>query len=701
MSSSESKVTVFPNSRQLLEAYKAKQGLGKEDSDALGMNLVEPGSETALALQRIFGYSIKSPCVTITCPSWPESYLRLRILGAVKSGSSKYLSPKNSSHGHPYLTPGLDWPSIKADASVPIIITEGEITAYWGCKKGGTVVGLPGVTMIAPLFDGSWEWSGRTVSVAFDHDEGYLAGTYKPEVAGALGRLCDKLMLAGVNVNVLDIGKVCSDPTQKWGLDDYLRTGGSWEALLSTAHEPPEWCEHMAFFNENCVYVRADKPHIWNKLDGTRQSKTDFLTTHSNRQRPIISRRADAPPRTEFLANTWLQSPNRPDAREYVFDPSEPTGYLPDRLAINAWQGWPDWERVRGINGDCSDIIPDFDHYLNRIFGEHKDLFCCWVAHLLNRPQDPTSLAWYIRSSIQGIGKSLIGEVLVQLTGVHGGSIPATRVFDKFASADTANIIMTLVDEIDVLNTVKPGQIRDMITRTHEYIELKGLTAFKIAHRKRYLFTSNSPSGMKLESNNRRVVVIRPNITKAEAIEHGWSEYLKKFLAPAINPKVVGENQGYLAEVYHHFVTYDGWEEFDPLMDAPQTAAGLEVIEAGEDSGDNAIRQFIEAVEGEEWFALRSSVSPGENRLYSKLKDELSTIYAVARKQVSEDGAKSYMTVFSRDYIQLKTKSDGTRHENLVDPRVPPSDVKASASKWGMVWSQFVDGIKPIGRSKF
>lgn len=668
-STGQSKVTTLPNARQLLEAYKTKQGLGQDDADALGMKLVEPGTELALALQRILGYSIKIPCATITCPSWPENYLRLRKLGPIAKGDGKYLSPKKSRHGHPYLTPGLDWNSIKADPTKPVAIAEGEITAYWGCKMGGTVVGIPGVDMETPLFDGSWEWHGRTVSVTFDHDEGYPAGTYKPEVTRALGKLCYKLLSAGADVVVLDIGKVCSDPSQKWGLDDYLRAGGTWEALIGTAHEPPEWCEHLTYFNENCVVVSGDKPHIWNKLDGSRMAISAFHQFYTKWTR--IDRTNPERPRIVRTSNTWTDSPSRPEAVGYVYDPSGEFGHDPKTKLINMWEGYPDhsdkgeWDWSQELES-CRSAVLELDYLLQRHFGPHKDLFCCWIGHMLTKPWEPTTLHFFNRSPLKGNGKSLIGLIVRRLTGpVAGREVDPDLEMEPFSVTGKDKSIFEDWPEVKLRN-VSAGRIRNMLTAEKISIHPKGLTAFSITNLKRHYFSSNVDAPMEIDADERRLVAVEPDIRVAEFKEE-FADWVHWFAAFALN------DPDFLGDAWRYFTEYAGVESFDPLQRAPQTEALLGMAMASKSSTRNAVDILVERVNADvpDWFAI-GGVLRGKNKLGQAIRNALRPHgWDHATKKVAmANGIKVDALVFAKADFRLRWEKDKQYHITCTDPRL-------------------------------
>jgi putative DNA primase/helicase len=133
---------------------------------------------------------------------------------------AKYLSPRKAGN-HLYIPP--TYTDELQDASIPVIITEGEKKALKGAQEltGYVVLALPGVwcfrnkdkTLIKDF--GRIRWDGRLVYIAYDSD---LA--QKPEVQQAENGLAEALF------HLHPLVRLCRIPAaadgSKQGLDDYL-----------------------------------------------------------------------------------------------------------------------------------------------------------------------------------------------------------------------------------------------------------------------------------------------------------------------------------------------------------------------------------------------------------------------------------------------------------------------------------------------
>ncbi len=138
----------------------------------------------------------------------------------------KYHQPAGSTP-HLYLPPLLNWRTVAADSTIPIVITEGEKKAAAGCQEGLTVVGIAGVwcwrmkledgeRLVLPELD-LWAWKGRRVEIVPDSDVWrpnkmlqVLAGFY------ALGMELTHRGAQVLLVRISEMGNI------KVGLDDFI-----------------------------------------------------------------------------------------------------------------------------------------------------------------------------------------------------------------------------------------------------------------------------------------------------------------------------------------------------------------------------------------------------------------------------------------------------------------------------------------------
>lgn len=137
--------------------------------------------------------------------------------------------------------PGLDWPAIRTDASVPLVITEAEAKAAAAAKHKFPAVAVAGVSSwrgSAPgsLLDGldDFTWKDRRVLIVFDHDVKEKSGS-----AIEAQRLAVALRGRGAVARIVVLPLIFG-PTEKVGLDDYLREcdAAEFRKLIEEAESP-------------------------------------------------------------------------------------------------------------------------------------------------------------------------------------------------------------------------------------------------------------------------------------------------------------------------------------------------------------------------------------------------------------------------------------------------------------------------------
>lgn len=557
-----SNVSRIPTPRSLYEQWIADQGLTASDVAAMQLALVDPVDVAPTLGFNPDAYSVFIPYA----PAGSPGYIRVRRLG-VKD--NKYMSPKGSGCAPPYLPPvaGYDWMDIKADPSRPVAIAEGEVKSYWGSKMGFPTVGIGGVDMQETLFDGSWIWRGRIVCIAFDHDLGQDPGQYKPGVALALGKLCSSLVERGADVKVLGLGWVNPTPSQKCGLDDYLRAGGEWKALIATEQPPPEWCSELAAMLDECVYVTGtNHVHVYNLKNGSRKSPADFHDTHIEKKREV--RGEGGKPKVKPISRIWIEHPGRVTVGGYTMDPRQSFGVRDG--SINLWRGYPTWPQGREGVGE------QWQRFMEGLFGEHWKWVGLWTGHMLNRPWEPTNQAVMLTTRVQGIGKSLYGDIVRDLCGVHGLECSAGRMFDKFNSAMEGKTFI-VVNELDIKFSAKEGAMNDLLSAETVTVEQKGKDTIELPNLRRWYTTTNASSPCRLSAGQRRVLVVAP--PRVEGDTRGeWGTWVRETVA---GYRRDGQAMGAIREWFDSLWWSSGEGEgvWNPTKPVERTAEGDELAE--------------------------------------------------------------------------------------------------------------------------
>jgi hypothetical protein len=617
----------------------------------MGLKLLDPAN-----VSKVLNYPCRYSGVLIPYPG--EDYLRVRLLDCAER---KYSSPLNSGCGPLYLPPlstqgsvPLDWSDIKVDTGVPIVITEGEVKSYWGCKTGAVVIGLGGVDMQAKLVDGNWRWSGRLVNICFDHDAGQEPGQYKPGVANALGRLCSLMIEQGAVVNVIHVGQVASAAgvVGKCGLDDYLRAGGKWPALLATAAPAPEWCEMLSAMLDECVYVvGTNHTHVFNLVNKSRKAPADFHDAHVEKKRIVVGEGGKG--RVRQISNIWMEHPGRLTVDGYDLNPR--LSYGVQGRVINLWEGYPNWRL--GSAERTAEVMAEWQRFMEGLFGEHWAWVGLWAGHILNRPWERSTQAVMVLSMVQGLGKSLFGDILKDLCGKHGLEGRSSRMFSGFNAEQEAKTFV-MVNELDVKFSAREGQLNDLLTAEVVEIEQKGKDVISLPNLRRWYFTTNTSSPCRLSRGQRRILVVTPPRLMADT-RGEWGDWVREVVAK------FRKSEADLAAIRKWFddlwygdrvdsgelaargLAGDG--EWDATAQVPITQEALDAAEASMTTMQITAEHILEWIRERDggWAAVHPDLRKRDVKMFGDLTALVKAHGGyVGQKTIKEDGVVKAYTIY-------------------------------------------------------
>ena len=426
---------------------------------------------------------------------------------------NKYLSPKNSgSFAYLPQVEGIDWPHISVDATEPLVITEGEYKSIAACKRGVICVGLGGAWNFKSKSGGlctpldKFEFEGRTVCIVYDADkESTRDQPYKSHVSKASVQLASMLEKRGAKVFLLYIAhtKIFVEG-QKMGLDDYFEAGGSLDDLMETRSEPSMEPQLAEMMRKYAIYM-GTKSHVLSLETGATYAMPEFENTVE-----VNKIRMDGK-KVVQVARDFKMSRERPEFDRYVFDPALEGGLDQERRVFNNWPGF-DAVPVRDLESEEKYI-----RFMKKMCGGYYDYVVSWFAQMVQRPWEKTTIAMLCMSDVNGCGKSMMGELHgALLGGVYTGA-PLTRVLSPTFNSLLANKVMIQSDESDEFYANSGNLLKDLISSPTVKIEYKGRDTITLANLIRLFITTNSDRPMRLDANNRRVFVWRPDVTVEEA----------------------------------------------------------------------------------------------------------------------------------------------------------------------------------------
>ena len=547
---------------------------------------------------------------------------------------AKYLSPKGSST-FVYLPrlDGLDWTEVAANPNIPVMITEGEFKAYSMCKVGTICIGLTGVQAFGkngepfPYPLSEFAHLGRQYIIAFDADsESDSETTLKVEVAQAAMRLASKLAIAGGDPRLVHIARTATfkiaregDSNCKMGLDDFLFAGGTPAELLATATIAVN-CQDMAVLRSTYAYYTGEGPHIVNTQNGN-VYKTGAFVNELEVKRVRLQERAQGAPIKVYVAKEFVEARDRPEIDRKVFWPHFPMGFDPEARIYNEWRGFAVEGSVGAGEGDkYNNVVKVWKKFIKGLFGDHDWYFEKWLAHMFQKPGEKTTLAVILASPLNGVGKSLLGEIIRGMVGVESSvAIELDRAMKNF-NAPLARKIFLQMDEAEGKFSGHESKLKDLVTADTVVIEKKNFDPIVVDNFARVFLTSNSVAPIRLDAENRRFLVVVPNMTKAFSLGE-WGPWVSDVVA-----KTLKSADGLrMLRWYLDKVDLTGW---DPCARVVVTEAMMEMVEASRSKSSDVVDGLWEAFGEDEaglWVLipeLRKKDAPVWANFIAKLKSE-------------------------------------------------------------------------------
>jgi len=487
--------------------HLALSGLDVKDVKKLRLKWLSPAG-----VQSILQSEFSLPCGGIHFPYFTldgkldDMTCRVRLLvdpanGYAEDNLPRYLQPP----GTPpriYLPPLLDWMSVSQDTSRLIIITEGEKKAAAACKAGFACIGLGGVwsfqqkdTGVALLPDlSAFDWAGRQVVVAYDSD-----WAENKDVRKASGMLARRLSERGAEVRAALIGG--SPGGGKLGIDDLLVKRGTkaLQAIIDTAMLLTPEAEAMAEYRKRYVLIES-LACAYDTKKGGLYTRRRFEDSHPHDFLPTVSPTGRSVTTTK--AKYWWEDPSKRCAYELVLEPNEPE--ITKGGNLNRFKGWG-VEPQRG-NTEVWQTL------LKIVFQNRKDQiawFEKWCAFPIQHPGAKLHSTVFIFGG-QGVGKTAIGRILLDIYGKSGRLIGDREVFGGF-NGWVGETLFALGDDLAFDERKKSRAILKMLVDSESLeVNEKYVPSYSIDNRCNFYFTANSPGALPLDPSgtNRRFMVI-------------------------------------------------------------------------------------------------------------------------------------------------------------------------------------------------
>lgn len=547
----------------------ARSGLDADDARRMRLEPYERG-ELATVLPPGAGYRI--PYFHVEGAPRDDMYryryledTRRKGFGQLGSAKARRYTQPSGSPPNVYWAPFTDWNQIIAQASVPLVITEGEKKAAASTKLGVPCLGLGGVWSFRSKALGkrmlpeltAVTWKEREVFIAYDSD-----AVRNTQVSIAEQALAEELTRLGARVRIVRLPDKADGG--KMGLDDFLMEHGA-DDLVTLCTETELFSQSSALHKLNSEVIYIQNPGVVMVRDEQHPVRPSDFTNHryADRQHTRLASMANGSTKLEVrqTAADWLKWPSRSTARSIVFAPGEDE--ITEDGRFNVWRGWP-YTPHRGSVKPWTELL-DFLCAGSEVARTYVEK---WFAYPLQNPGTKLRNAVVFWGFGKGTGKSLLGYTVGDLYGDAFYEIDDSHVEGSAAFTEWArHRHFVLGDEISGNSARKvANRIKAMITREKVEINIKNIPQYSIRDCINYYFTAQHPDCFYLEEGDRRLF-----IHEVKAREPLPQEFYRTY------DQWRHSEAGRRALMYHLLHEVDT-SDFDPMAAPPVTDDKLAMI---------------------------------------------------------------------------------------------------------------------------
>jgi hypothetical protein len=566
------------------------------------VGFIPPGLESA---QRLVYFDVEGH--PVIDPKTGKEFARFKLVyvdGWVHS-SPKYMryAQRGGTSGNMTYVPrgvGIDWIAVTSDPKEPIMITEGEYKAITACKAGIATVGLSGINSIDPQSRKmtvpleSITYVGRPIPICFDAEpECTEDEPLRPAIElKAAKALASKLTTLGAEPYMVYIAKtetfLKQNPRVKMGVDDFFHAGGTQDELMATATPVPEENLILAGMCQDwCVYL-GSKPFVMNRHRPVhKHSPGDF------KQTIVADKRIKVQDGERFkvlpAGEVFLQSPLRPVFHKMCFDPGSEFGLNQDKGAFNTWVGMATLPGLKGPAEFDRDIAL-FHRYLGGMVGEENVEYVeKWMAHIIQKPEEKTTIAIVLAGKTEGTGKSLFGVLIGALVGErYRVQKTFDEIFDHYGGHNLESKLLVQIEESEGVSKMKMARLRDFVTNKSVTINMKNVATYDSDNLARVLITANSLTPIKMEETSRRWFVTRTTLTE-EQVKGWWSEWVRREVWERFCLDKSEDGDWPRRHLMYHLKNCVDLRYWEPNAPVPMTEAAEDMIEASNGAGELGI----------------------------------------------------------------------------------------------------------------
>ena len=223
--------------------------------------------------------------------------------------------------------------------------------------------------------------------------------------------------------------------------------------------------------------------------------------------------------KTSFI-KTWINDEN---IRKYDFLTFTPPPLKHDLNDYNTWSGFDNDKKPVPVkfNAETNEYVIRFKEYIYNLLGcrdNYTNYIISWIANIIQYPAFRSKVCIILYSLVEGVGKSLIIELIEKLVGEkYSFAITdvSNQLFGKHSLAEFEKLFISL-NEIKGKDTYTNCEtFKQRITDSKRDFEPKGLKAFNGVNYANYICSTNNINSVNVGDNDRRFFVATCNNKKA------------------------------------------------------------------------------------------------------------------------------------------------------------------------------------------
>ncbi len=291
----------------------------------------------------------------------------------------------------------------------------------------------------------------------------------------------------------------------KGDVSDWFEAGHGKEDLLKEIAKIQTYEDHIDVLNKkHAVIILGGKSRVLN-VDPSKffpgQSTISFSRINDFKIRYLNKKilnpdrvQNSKMPKTVTIADNWLQSPDRRECNEIIFQPGAPNKV---KNSYNLWTGF----NVKPNFGDWS----FFRQHIRKIIANGNEQvyewIITWMARICQDPGGKKPGTSIVLKGGQGAGKGCFVTIFGELFGQHFLQVLNQRQIVGRFNQQLQSIVLLFVDEgFWGGNKSSEGILKGLITEKYMTIEHKGENTFQVANHMNVIMASNKnwvvPSGM-------------------------------------------------------------------------------------------------------------------------------------------------------------------------------------------------------------